>query len=172
MNAPFLGTHFNAAMTDLAYRKLTPPSAAAIAAAAAAGAYRGRDDLSMTHVGGVRLQAAANGTLSFSHPRLVGSSTPPGSAASSLPLPRPLLHVPERLDLKLAAREPDDPAVHSFDPEQFVDVVDDDYKCGICNRVPRRPVNPSCCGQIRYAPALPPPKKNDVCGACVWLGQL
>jgi hypothetical protein len=38
----------------------------------------------------------------------------------------------------------------SFHRSLFVDPVPADYVCGLCHRVPLAPVNPKCCGHIRY----------------------
>jgi hypothetical protein len=110
-NTPYLGQAFNAAMSDLAARQLTPLTAIA----AGDRAPRAADE---SKVGPLPLSRAAPAGAA------PGPRSPPGAVGC-------------------------DPTPHSFDPDAFIDAVDEDFKCGICFRVPRRATSVSCCGKIR-----------------------
>jgi len=119
-HTPYLGPAFNAAMTDLAARRPTAPTAVA----AGDRAPRAADESKV----GLQLVATPGGALPLLHAAPAGAAPGPRSPPAAVGC---------------------DPTPHSFDPDAFVDAVDEDFKCGICFRVPRRATSVSCCGKIR-----------------------
>ncbi|AYV82790.1 MAG: putative TNF receptor-associated factor 4-like [Hyperionvirus sp.] len=87
-------------------------------------------------------------------------------AAASAAVPAAAAPMPGTLEAKGSGNE----AItdRSVIPTLFTAAVLTDYICGICNRVPIRPVNPKCCGQISCKECIEekvsPEEKCPYCG--------